>query len=228
MVFKSSLSGLPTIEYVCTVFVAKRFFMKHFSILLPISLLLCCTNVFAQKNTLSLSASYLPVGDNPVSHASFGYFRQIGGNQALGLKAMLSSNGLGADEDRTILTINNLDLVHRWTFSKNNRASQWNFEAGVSTAWTVEKIPPYDNWGFCGTGMTAEEMAEMQRYYEEVLSKPHIERMSFVGLASAASWQVALTPRLGVGVGTIFNVYFSPKNGWQFLPMPNLNFGYSF
>ena len=35
-------------------------------------------------------------------------------------------------------------------------------------------------------------------------------------------------PFLGIGIGTTFNVYYSPRDGWFFLPVPNLNAAYSF
>lgn len=202
--------------------------MKHFSTLLSLLLLFCCTIAVAQKNTVHLAASFLPVGDNPVAHGAVGYFRQVVGNQSIGLKAMVSSDGLGTNANRSVLTFNNMDLVYQWTISKNKRASQWNLEAGISKAWTVERIPPMQGYRICGTGLTEQELLEMQNYYEEVLSKPHVERTHLIGLASAASWQVALSKRVRVGAGTILNVYFSPENGWTLLPMPNLNMGYSF
>ena len=201
--------------------------MKYFTILFFLSFLSISTAI-AQKNTLSMGVYAQPTEGRAIGHASLGYFRSLAGGHVLGLKGMYSSDRFGASDVQNRFTTMNIDLVKRWTFAKPNRRAQWNLEAGLSAAWTRQENPPNHNIGFCGTGMTPAQMAELQRFIEEVLLKWQVEQNFFTGLASSASWDYRLTKRFALGAGATFNVYYAPAKGWHFLPVPQIKGSYSF
>ena len=202
--------------------------MKQISTFMLFAVLFSCSSVFAQKNRITTGLFFLPVSETKLGLASLCYYRSLSGNVSLGLKGMCFTDDIGAAEDQIRYSIANVDVVNRWTFAKARHRYKWNFEAGLSAAWFFKKMPPMDYWTDCISGMSTLQIQEGQKHFEEVLSKWHTERTFFTGIATGASWEFALSQYFGLGAGLTMNVYFSPKDGWNLLPMPNLNATYSF
>jgi hypothetical protein len=202
--------------------------MRQILTFLVSGLVFCAIPALAQLNTVTIGTFILPTGDFTLAHGALGYYRQTSLNQAIGIKAMMYTDEIGSKEDDILNSIVNVDLVHRWTFKKEHKRTQWNLEAGISSAWIIQKFPPVKNWGFCGTGMSTEQMLELQKYYDEVLSKWHVERDFLTGIATAASWEILLSSHFKVGMAATVNVYYSPKNSFQILPTPQVNASYIF
>ena len=202
--------------------------MRQIVTFLLFGMVFCAIPALAQQNTVTVGTFILPTGDFTVAHGALGFYRQVSGHQAMGLKAMILTDEIGNTKNNIRNSLVNVDLVNRWTFKKEHKKTRWNLEAGISAAWTIQKLPPVEYWLRCGTGVSAEQLLEMQQYYEEVVSKWRIEREFLTGIASAASWEISLCPHFRLGMGATFNIYYSPKNSFQILPMPQVNASYIF
>lgn len=202
--------------------------MRYCTLLLFFMLQLWSNLIFAQKNTITFGALYLPIGEYNNIHSSVGVYRYISGSKILGIKAMYTSTDFTRRPYLARYSRANLDLVYRWTKTKAKRRSIWNFDAGLSAAMSVEELPPVEYWGFCGTGLTQRELDEMQHYYDEVLSKWQVERNFMPGLATAVNWEYRLSDHFNLGLGLVLNTYLSSENDWQILPLPSLNTAYHF
>lgn len=141
---------------------------------------------------------------------------------------MFSTDAIGMQGNQNHFYIANVDVVHRWVLKKEAKRSKWNLEAGISAIMIYQKFPPVDSWSYCPVGATDEQMRAAQKYYEEVLSKWHTEREVNPGFATAASWEFALSQHFALGIGASANLYYSPKDGLCFSPVPKLNAAYSF
>lgn len=196
--------------------------MKQMSTFLLFAVLLSSSSVFAQKSTVYFGGMYVPKSENFVKHAFLGYYHHITGRHSIGVKTMFSTGKLRDVDDHVKVFAGNFDLVHRWTFIEKGGRSKLNVEAGLSFGGTKHKSP-YATYGFCGTGLTDEMIWEIE---QDIRRKRGI--IFRTGIASAASWEFALSPHFGFGFGATVNVYLSPIDGFQFLTMPNLNAAYSF
>lgn len=196
--------------------------MKYVFLLLIFAVSLSSTTAIAQKSTLYFGGMYVPKAENTVKHAFLGYYHHITGKHSIGVKAMASIGELGAGDEERKVYAGNFDLVHRWTFIEKGGRSSLNLEAGLSFGGVRGKNAA-NSYGYCGTGMTQEMMWEIER---EIQRKKGI--ILRTGIASAVSWEFMLSQHFGLGIGATLNIYYLPKDGWQFLPMPNLNAAYSF
>ncbi|MFN0217134.1 MAG: hypothetical protein ACKVT2_22990 [Saprospiraceae bacterium] len=197
--------------------------MKYFSLFLFFAIVFGGSSAYAQRNSLSLGFFYLPKTETTKIHGSVGYFRGLEGRHAIGVKAMFSDWIVGSADQKRKVYIGNIDFVNRWTFKERAGPSKLNLEAGLSISGikTNEKNPYF--YRYCGTGMTEEMMREIERKIRR-----QYDIIPHYGIASAASWEFALAPFLGIGVGTTFNMYYAPGDGWLFLLLPNFNVAYNF
>lgn len=197
--------------------------MKLLPILFVIVLFSSINSVGAQR-TIVFGAVYMPKSEQSVLHGSLSYFQNLTGPHSIGLKTMFSTDALGASEEIIKTYMGNIDLVHRWTFLKNNGKNKLFWDAGLSLSGVREKIPDYYYYGYCGTGLTEERMLEIER---EIHRKKY-EVIYRTGLASSVNWEWTISKHVGFGIGTMLNVYFSAEDGWLFIPLPNLSVSYSF
>jgi hypothetical protein len=78
----------PTIEYVCIVYIVKSHFMRQIVTFLLFGMVFCAIPALAQQNTVTVGTFILPTGDFTVAHGALGFYRQVSGHQAMGLKAI--------------------------------------------------------------------------------------------------------------------------------------------
>lgn len=197
--------------------------MKLLPILFAIVFFGSINSVDAQR-TIVFGSVYLPKSEQAVLHGSLSWYQNLTGPHSIGLKTMFSTDALGAHEDILKTFMGNIDLVHRWTFLKNKGRNKLLLDAGISMSGVRKKIPDYYYFGYCGTGLTEERMLEIERE----IQRKNQDVILRTGLASSVNWEWTISRHIGIGIGAIFNMYYSPEDGWLFLPLPNLSASYSF
>ncbi len=196
--------------------------MKHIALFLLA--LPSFTGIFAQKNTLALDLRYLPACEVNVAGASLNFFRAVGERRSLGFKTTWNTDALGLESWEVRTHVLNLDVVNRWNLSKKSKVN-WFVEAGISGLCTIERTPPRSFWGFCGTGLTDEEIEKQKEYY----SQWHTETEFMLGFATATSLEFPLSQHFSLGAALVANVYYSPSDDaiYPYL-VPSLRTAFSF
>lgn len=181
--------------------------MRQFYPLL-LSVLTFPFGIFAQKNTVALDLRYLPVCGEIVAGGAVNYYRSTTERHALGLKTNWNTDALGVEDREDIRThVVNLDIVNRWQLSKKSKVRCF-VEAGISGLGIIERTPPQTGGGFCGTGMTAEDLIRQEEYF----SRWHTDAEFLLGFATATNIEWMLTKRLGLGAVLMANLYLSVED----------------
>lgn len=185
--------------------------------------------IYAQKNSISLGAFYLPSSEQAVIHTSLAYFRSANTNHALGLKTMYTADAQGISEYGFKTTLLNLDLLYRWNVNLKRAKSKLRLDAGISLGCSLETVPVNGLQLECAVGSSDEQIKEMVDYN----AAQHDYVTFFPGIASSILWDFPLTNRLSMGVCLALNVYYGPKKSTPQIQtrgsvMPNLNASYAF
>ncbi|MDO8368843.1 MAG: hypothetical protein Q7T20_18750 [Saprospiraceae bacterium] len=197
--------------------------MKHLTTLLVFAAIFNSISVSAQKNRLTAGLFYLPTCGENVAHGSLGYFRTLEGKHSIGLKTSLSTDAMEVPKNYPRDYIVSTELVHRWSFRSMRRPSQWHLDAGLAVRSQIKKIPAHQ-FMECIMGMTEAEL----RSWEAYNSTSHVEASFRPGIATAASWEYALSEHFSLGFGVMANVYITQKEPNEFLIMPSLTTSYRF
>ncbi|MFT5168027.1 MAG: opacity protein-like surface antigen [Saprospiraceae bacterium] len=170
--------------------------MKNFLLL---TFLFLTTTVFAQKNEVVIS--YLPLHIDAFGNgASLGYYRNLSGKNALGIKT--SFNRLG-ENDYDYSKNFSFDVVNRWNLSKANRF-RFMTEIGVTALRRYQPVQNH-NIGWCGNS-TPQEINRMLAMYEG-------QKTNYFGFVSSLGFDFRVTKNISFGAGYLLKAYFTNNTG---------------
>jgi hypothetical protein len=159
------------------------------------TLLFLTTAVFAQKNEVVIS--YLPLHLDAFGNGtSLGYYRNLSGKTALGIKA--SYNRLG-ENDYNYSKNFSLDVVNRRNLSKGTKF-RFLTEIGV-TALRRYQPSQLHNIGWCGNSTPA-EINRMQEMYDK-------KKINYFGFVSSIGFDFRLAKNISFGAGYILKAYLT-------------------
>ena len=181
--------------------------------ILLFTLLFLTTAVFAQKNEVVIS--YLPLHLDAFGNGtSLGYYRNLSGKTALGIKA--SFNKLGENKYNHSENFS-LDVVNRWNFSKETKL-RFLTEIGVTA---LRRYQPTQSHyiGWCGNSTPA-EINRMLAMYEK-------KKINYFGFVSSLGFDFRVTKNISLGAGYILKAYFTNEvnqfNEVSYLTNLNIN-----
>lgn len=195
--------------------------MKSFRFLVLAIGILALQPLQAQKHLVILDAHYIPMTRQLGGTA--GYFYKTSERRAAGLKVTYS--GELAGEVKTDLQFNAwlFDAVQRYRLAKK-RKSCFYVDAGVSVLVGMELRPP--NPGLQPIDPVPQAEYESYVFY---INHWHTSTQVAFGLATAWTWEYALTKKFSLGASLLLNPYFD-VDGYLVAPLmlPSVRSAYLF